>query len=290
MSEFSIIVDSACDIFPELAERFELNIVPLTVRLDGKEYLDCRGEGGISPDVLSEKLKRCSEIKTSSPSVELFAETMEKPLAEGKDVLYIGFSSTLSGTYNAGRIAADMLSARYPERSILTVDSYSASLGYGMLVWLAALEREKGCSVSEAAAFAESMKLRINHWFTLSDLAFLRRGGRLSAAAATVGIVLHIKPVMHMDADGHLTPVTKVRGRNASLKTIAEKVREHAVNPEEQTVFICQCGCAEEAEKVAEMIKAEARVKDVLIGPIGPVISAHTGPGTMGIFFVGESR
>ena len=290
MSEFSIVSDSACDLTPEILKEFDIRIVPLNARIGDKEYVDYPDERGIAPDELCEKLRSGLPAQTSAPSLELFTETFEEILKEGRDILYIGFASTLSATYSTGSAAAGFLADKYPERRIITIDSYSASLGFGLLVYLTAIRKRGGAGLEETAKYAEDMKFRVNHWFTVADLKYLRRGGRLSYARATIGIALHIKPILHMDDDGHLTPVSKVRGRAQSLKIISEKVAAMAVRPEEQTVFICQCGCAEEAAEVAEHIKETAGVKEVIIGPIGPVISSHTGPGTMGIFFVGEHR
>ena len=290
MSDFSMIADSACDLTPEILREFDIGIVPLNARIGDEEFVDYPDERGITPDELCEKLRSGAPAQTSAPSLELFTETMEEILKAGRDILYIGFSATLSATYSTGTIAAGMLAEKYPDRRIITIDSCCASLGIGLLIYLTALKKRAGASLDETAAYAEDMKMRINHWFTVADLKYLRRGGRLSYAKATIGIALHIKPILHMDDDGHLTPVSKVRGRSKSLEVISDKVRAMAVKPEEQTVFICQCGCLEEAEEVAARIKATAGVKEVIIGPIGPVISSHTGPGTMGIFFVGEHR
>ena len=290
MSEFSIVSDSACDLPPEILREFDIRIVPLNARIGDEEYVDYPDERGIAPDALCEKLRSGLPAQTSAPSLDLFTETFEDILKEGRDVLYIGFASSLSATYNTGSTAAKFLADKYPERRIITIDSYSASLGFGLLVYLTAIKKRGGADLEETAKYVEDMKFRVNHWFTVADLKYLRRGGRLSYARATIGIALHIKPVLHMDDDGHLTPVSKVRGRAQSLKIISEKVAAMAVRPEEQTVFICQCGCADEAAEVAEHIKETAGVREVIIGPIGPVISSHTGPGTMGIFFVGEHR
>lgn len=290
MSEFSIVSDSACDLLPEILREFDIRIVPLNARIGDEEYVDYPDERGIAPDALCEKLRSGLPAQTSAPSLDLFTETFEDILKEGRDVLYIGFASSLSATYNTGSTAAKFLADKYPERRIITIDSYSASLGFGLLVYLTAIKKRGGADLEETAKYVEDMKFRVNHWFTVADLKYLRRGGRLSYARATIGIALHIKPVLHMDDDGHLTPVSKVRGRAQSLKIISEKVAAMAVRPEEQTVFICQCGCADEAAEVAEHIKETAGVREVIIGPIGPVISSHTGPGTMGIFFVGEHR
>jgi len=290
MNNYAIVIDSASDLPAQIISDLDLHMVPLSVRLGEEEYLDYPDERGIAPDVFCEKLRSGVTAQTSAPSVESFVAEMEPLLKDGNDILYIGFSSTLSATYNVGSVAAKMLMAKYPERRIITIDSFCASLGLGLLIYLAAAEKRKGKTLDELAEFVENTKMNVHHWFTVTDLKFLKRGGRVSAAAATVGIVLHIKPIMQMDNEGHLTPVGKVRGREASLKVISSKVAELAVNPEEQTVFICQCGCEDDAKKVAEKIRTEAGVKEVIIGPIGPVISAHGGPGIMGVFFVGEHR
>ncbi|MBR4231744.1 MAG: DegV family protein [Oscillospiraceae bacterium] len=290
MSDFSIVADSACDLTPEILKEFDIRIVPLNARIGDEEYVDYPDERGIAPDALCEKLRSGLPAQTSAPSLDLFTETFEEILKEGRDILYIGFASTLSATFSTGAAAAAMLAERYPDRRIITIDSYSASLGIGLLIYLTAVRKREGAGLEETAKYVEDMKFRINHWFTVADLKYLRRGGRLSYAKATIGIALHIKPVLHMDDDGHLTPVSKVRGRARSLETISDKVAAMAVEPEKQTVFICQCGCADEAAEVAARIKETAGVRNVIIGPIGPVISSHTGPGTMGIFFVGEHR
>ena len=290
MSDFSIVADSACDLTPEILKEFDIRIVPLNARIGDEEYVDYPDERGIAPDALCEKLRSGLPAQTSAPSLDLFTETFEEILKEGRDILYIGFASTLSATFSTGAAAAAMLAERYPDRRIITIDSYSASLGIGLLIYLTAVRKREGAGLEETAKYVEDMKFRINHWFTVADLKYLRRGGRLSYAKATIGIALHIKPVLHMDDDGHLTPVSKVRGRARSLETISDKVAAMAVEPEKQTVFICQCGCADEAAEVAAHIKETAGVRNVIIGPIGPVISSHTGPGTMGIFFVGEHR
>ena len=290
MSDFSIVADSACDLTPEILKEFDIRIVPLNARIGDEEYVDYPDERGIAPDALCEKLRSGLPAQTSAPSLDLFSETFEEILKEGRDILYIGFASTLSATFSTGAAAAAMLAERYPNRRIITIDSYSASLGIGLLIYLTAVRKREGAGLEETAKYVEDMKFRINHWFTVADLKYLRRGGRLSYAKATIGIALHIKPVLHMDDDGHLTPVSKVRGRARSLETISDKVAAMAVEPEKQTVFICQCGCADEAAEVAARIKKTAGVRNVIIGPIGPVISSHTGPGTMGIFFVGEHR
>ncbi len=290
MSDFSIVADSACDLTPEILKEFDIRLVPLNARIGAEEYVDYPDARGIAPDALCEKLRSGLPAQTSAPSLDLFTETFEEILKEGRDILYIGFASTLSATFSTGAAAAAMLAERYPDRRIITIDSYSASLGIGLLIYLTAVRKREGAGLEETAKYVEDMKFRINHWFTVADLKYLMRGGRLSYAKATIGIALHIKPVLHMDDDGHLTPVSKVRGRARSLETISDKVAAMAVEPEKQTVFICQCGCADEAAEVAARIKETAGVRNVIIGPIGPVISSHTGPGTMGIFFVGEHR
>ena len=235
-------------------------------------------------------LRSGANAKTAAANVETFLTAMSRHLEQGKDVLYLGFSSGLSSTYSASEIAAQELRERYPERKVLTVDTLCASMGQGLLVWLTVQELKHGATLEEAAKYAEDNRLHLCHWFTVDDLFFLKRGGRVDAATALVGTVLQIKPVMHTDDAGTLKNVTKARGRKAALKALAQKLADTAINPAEQTVFICHGDCIEDAEYTAEQIRALTPVKDIIINYVGPVIGAHTGPGVISVFFVGTHR
>ena len=229
-------------------------------------------------------------VKTSAANMERFCEAFEKIVKEGKDILYIGFSTGLSATFVAGKNAAEEIMEKYPDCKILCVDSLCAALGQGLLVKHAVDKKNAGVTVEELAAYVEEIKLNLAHWFTVEDLFFLKRGGRVSAATAVMGTVLHIKPVMHVDNAGKLINVAKARGREASIKALFAKMKETAILPEKQTVYICHGDCYDDAKKLADMIEAEFGIKDILIGYVGPVIGAHSGPGTLAVFFLANER
>ena len=202
----------------------------------------------------------------------------------------MAFSSGLSGTCSAGTIAARDLAEEFPERKILVVDTLCAALGQGLLVYLTAKKRAEGATLEEAAQYAEETKLSLCHWFTVDDLFFLKRGGRLSGATALVGSALGIKPVLHVDDEGHLVKVSTARGRKNSLKALADKMAETAIDPQNQTVFIGHGDCLEDAQYLADLLKSSCGFKEILIDYVGPVIGAHSGPGTMALFFLGTRR
>ena len=211
-------------------------------------------------------------------------------LAAGKDIVSINFSSALSTTYQSACIAAQDMKEEFPDANIYVVDSLSASLGQGLLLYLTVQKKREGLSAQELVQWVEDNKLHIDHWFTVDDLNYLKMGGRLSAGAAFFGSMLSIKPVMHTSDEGKLVPVSKVRGRKASLKALIDKIAELGIEPSEQVMFICHADCEVEARAVAEELKARYGVKEVYINYIGPVIGSHTGPNTMGLFFVGTKR
>ena len=227
---------------------------------------------------------------TSAANVGQFQEAMRPILAAGKDIVSINFSSALSTTYQSACIAAQDMKEEFPDANIYVVDSLSASLGQGLLLYLTVQKKREGLSAQELVQWVEDNKLHIDHWFTVDDLNYLKMGGRLSAGAAFFGSMLSIKPVMHTSDEGKLVPVSKVRGRKASLKALIDKIAELGIEPSEQVMFICHADCEVEARAVAEEMKARYGVKEVYINYIGPVIGSHTGPNTMGIFFVGTKR
>ena len=290
MSEYILFTDSCCDLPQSLAEKMQLCVQPLTVYLDGKPYKNYLDEREISYNDFYEMLPHCKETKTSAVNQHDFMVAMEPVLQAGKDILYLGFSSGLSGTYSASVMAAEELCEKYPERKIYTVDTLCASLGQGMLVYLAWQQKEMGKTIEEVRDYVENIKLNQCHWFTVNDLFHLKRGGRVSGATALVGSMLGIKPVMHVDNEGHLIATGKARGRKASLKALVQEMKNRAINPEEQVIFISHGGCLEEAEALGETIRNELHVKDVVISHVGPVIGSHSGPGTMALFFIGTER
>lgn len=289
MRDYAIVTDSACDVWEELAQTLDLTVIPLTVRLGEQEFPDKPGEGIRGADFY-ERLKRGVPVQTSAPNIDTFLRTFRPLLDEGKDILYLGFSSALSTTYHNAVIAAEDLRSEYPDAKIYTVDTLAASLGMTMLIELTVKEKRAGKTIEEARDFAESMKGHICHWFTGDDLGQLRRGGRLSAGKALAGTILHIKPILHTSAEGTLVPMGTVKGRKTALEALVAKVKESAILPETQTVYLVHSVCPEDAEYVADRIKEETGVPNVRIGEIGPLIGAHTGQRTLGIFFVGQER
>ena len=290
MKTFQIITDSSCDLPQELADKLDLQVLPLHFTIGGQTYANYLDGREIGFHDFFERIRQGEEASTSAVNPESFREAMEKTLQAGLDILFIGFSSGLSTTYQSGCIAADDLREEYPERKILTVDSLCASLGQGLYVYLGALEQQAGKTIEQVRDYLEEIKLHLCHWFTVDDLMYLKRGGRISATTAVLGTVMQIKPVMHTDDAGTLKNVTKARGRKAALKALAQKLADTAINPAEQTVFICHGDCIEDAEYTAEQIRALTPVKDIIINYVGPVIGAHTGPGVISVFFVGTHR
>ena len=222
--------------------------------------------------------------------MESFCTVFEEIAKEGKDIIYIGFSSGLSATYMAGKNAAEDTMEKYPECKIFTVDSLCAALGQGLFVKYAVDKKKEGATLEELKAYLEGLLPKLAHWFTVDDLFFLKRGGRVSAATAVMGTVLSIKPVMHVDNAGKLINVAKARGRDASIKALFENMKRSAIDPAGQTVYICHGDCYDDAKKLADMITAEFGIKDILIDYVGPVIGAHSGPGTLALFFVASER
>ncbi|MBR4880579.1 MAG: DegV family protein, partial [Clostridia bacterium] len=228
--------------------------------------------------------------KTAAIIVDTFATEFEKILSSGSDVLYIGFSSGLSTTFNSGRLAAEQLREKYPDRKIIAVDSLAASAGFGLLIHMVLKKKADGATIEEAAAYVEEIKNKICHWFTVDDLVYLKRGGRVSAAAAFFGNALGIKPVLHVDNEGHLTPVLKVRGRRTAIKTLADKYSELAADPAGSTIFISHGDCLDEVNELARIIKEKHGTDVDFITNVGTVIGAHAGPGTIALFFVGTEK
>ena len=280
MREYVIMTDSCCDLTDHMAKELELTVVPLTVHIDGHDYPNLLDGSAISFEDFYGKIRGGVLATTSAANVGQFQEAMRPILAAGKDIVSINFSSALSTTYQSACIAAH----------IYVVDSLSASLGQGLLLYLTVQKKREGLSAQELVQWVEDNKLHIDHWFTVDDLNYLKMGGRLSAGAAFFGSMLSIKPVMHTSDEGKLVPVSKVRGRKASLKALIDKIAELGIEPSEQVMFICHADCEVEARAVAEEMKARYGVKEVYINYIGPVIGSHTGPNTMGIFFVGTKR
>ena len=290
MSNYVIITDSSCDLPDRLVRELELEVLPLAFIMAGRTYRNYPDNREMSPEDFYGRQKDGLMATTNAVNVGEASDAMEAVLKQDKDVLVLGFSSGLSTTYNSFKIAADELAEKYPSRRIYTVDTLCASLGQGMFVYQAAKMRQEGKSIEEVRDWAEANKLRQCHWFTVNDLFFLKKGGRVSAATAVVGTMLQIKPVMHVDNEGHLIKADTARGRKASLKALVDKVGELAENPASQVMFISHSDCLADAQYVADEIKKRFGAREIIINSIGPVIGAHTGPGCVALFFTGNHR
>ena len=290
MSDYIIITDSSCDLPDNLVKALELEVLPLSFIMDGRTYRNWPDNREMSPDQFYGKEREGLMATTNAVNVGEAADAIEAVLKQGKDALILAFSSGLSTTCNSFQIAAQELAEQYPDRKIYVVDTLCASLGQGMFVYQAAKLRQEGKTMEEVRDWAEETKLRQCHYFTVDDLFFLKKGGRVSAATAVVGTMLQIKPVLHVDNEGHLINVAKARGRKASLTALVDKVGELAEDPASQTMFISNSDCLKDAQFVADEIKKRYGVKEIIINSIGPVIGAHTGPGCVALFFMGKHR
>ena len=287
MANYQIITDSGCDLPQSLLDTLGVKSVPLYVNFRGAEQPDSVDEG---IKELYDGLRGGEKATTSAVNPDRWAAMIEPSLAEGKDAVVIVFSSGLSTTYQSAVIAGQELTEKYPDRKVYVVDSLCASLGQGLLVWYACRKRDEGMSAPELAKWLEENRLNLCHWFTVDDLMYLKRGGRVSAVTAVVGTMLSIKPVLHVDDEGHLINVSKARGRKASILALANKLKELGDGFDNSTVFISHGDCEEDAKYLAEKVKAEYGVKEVVIGYVGAVIGSHSGPGTLAFFFLGKHR
>ena len=287
MSTYQIITDSGCDLPAGLLHTLQVNCVPLSVLLKGetrpdsvddgiKEFYDCLRSGEVAT--------------TSAVNPEGWASVIEPAFQAGRDTLVLTFSSGLSTTYQSAVIAANELIEQYPDRKAYVVDTLCASLGQGLLIWYACKKRDEGMALEEVRDWVEANKLHLCHWFTVDDLMFLKRGGRVSATTALVGTMLQIKPVLHVDDEGHLINVAKARGRKASVDALAKKVAELGEGFDNETAFISHGDCVEDAQYLAQALKEKHGVKNVHINHVGAVIGSHAGPGTLALFFMGKHR
>ncbi|MDF2568041.1 MAG: DegV family protein [Oscillospiraceae bacterium] len=287
--DFVIVTDSTCDLPEQYVKDNNLVVINLGYSLEDKDY-DGSIQNSLTPKEFYDKVRNGSMPKTSMISPEQAEDAFEEIIQSGRDVLYIGFSSALSGSYNSGRIAAEMLSAKHPDFQIISIDSLCASLGEGLFVNYAVDLKKQGLDIKEVAQKLESDKQKFLHYFTVSDLHHLHRGGRVSKASAVIGSMLGIKPVLHVDENGKLIPIAKVRGRKQSLDMLVEKMGTKLGSYINKIVYISHGDCIEDAEYVAKQVKEKYNIKEFIINTVGPVVGAHSGPGTIALFFVGTNR
>ena len=283
---YQIITDSCCDFTEAQYNQWDVLSAPLTVTYHGESHENFSREEDVK--AFYDQLRGGVMATTAAVNPDGWAKVMEPALKEGKDVLILAFSSGLSTTYQSAVIAAKELREVYPERTINVVDTLCAALGQGLLVWYAVQKRDAGMSIDELTAWVEANKLNVCHWVTVDDLSHLKRGGRISATTAIVGTMLNIKPIIHVDDDGHLINTAKVRGRRTAMEYLVQKLQE--ANTEQDTVFIAHGDCPEDAAALEALVREKTDVKNVITGYVGPVIGAHTGPGVLVLFFLGAHR
>ena len=290
MAEYRIITDSTTDLAPEMIRELGVQVAPLCYVMDGSTYHNIPGGGEMSDQAFYQKLREGTMPTTTQINSEEFVALFTPVLEAGEDILYIAFSSGLSGTCQSAHLAARELKDRFPERRVEVFDSLCASMGEGLLVYHAATRKNQGATMDEVLTWLKENVLHLCHWFTVDDLNHLKRGGRVSTATALVGTMLGIKPVLHVDDEGHLIPVSKVRGRKQSLDALVKRMEETAQEPAGQMVFISHGDCLEDARYVERQVREKLGVQQVEVGYIGPVIGAHSGPGTVALFFLGKER
>ena len=287
MPNYKIITDSGSDLPKSMAESLGLTVSPLFVNFRGATIPDSVDEG---IQEMYAGLRAGEPASTSAINPQQWSDAIEGVLADGLDVLVLTFSSGLSTTYQSAVIAANELTEKYPQRKIRVVDTLCASLGQGLLVWYACKKQQEGMELDALAEWVTENRFRLCHWFTVDDLMYLKRGGRVSAATALVGTMLNIKPVLHVDDEGHLISKAKVRGRKAAIEALAAKMAQLGTPGENDTVFICHGDCIQDARTLEAILKEKHGVKEVFIGYTGAVIGSHSGPGTLALFFLGEHR
>lgn len=290
MSDYRIITDSTCDLTQELVEELDVDVIPMDFTIGTDCYKDYPDDRSISPHDFYSRISAGESSTTNQISMVTFEEAFEPYLKDGKDVLYLGFSSALSGTYNNSVLAARELTEKYPERTIRMVDTLCAAFGEGLLVWYAVQKKREGASIEETAEWAEQNRLRLHHWFTVDDLNHLKRGGRISGAAALMGTMLGIKPVLHVDGKGGLTMIDKVRGRRQAAEDMVKHMELTSENAKDQMIFISHGDYQEGADYIQKLVTEKFGCTQFRVAPIGPVIGAHVGTGSVLLFYFGKDR
>lgn len=287
MSKFVLTTESTCDIWRSFENREDLGFISLSYTLDDVTLFDM--DKSVSPSDFYEKMRQGKKPNTSLVNFERFVDFFEGYLKEGKDVLHFSFTSALSGTASNAFLAAEELNAKY-ENKVTVIDTLCASAGQGLFFVKAIKKREQGESLEEIATWAESVKLNVSHRFTVMDLKYLERTGRVSKAAAIFGTLLSVKPVLHVDDNGKLVAISKVRGRRQSLEALAKAMEDTKGQWENDLVYISQADAMEDAEFLKSLVLKNNPKAEVIITDIGPVIGSHSGPGTIALFFFADKR
>lgn len=289
MNEFIITTDINADLPKEYLEKNNIPVISLYYNIDDTVY---GGNLTLNDKDFYSKMRAGSMVTTSACNPEETEKVFREQLEKGLDILHIAFSSALSSSFNTVYIVGQQLSEEYPDRKIVVIDSLCASLGQGLFLHKAVQQKAAGKSLEEIAEWLEANKLFLCHQFTVDDLHFLHRGGRVSKGTAIIGTLINVKPVLHVSDEGKLTPLLNVRGRKKALQTLVENMASRIVGYEDQndTIFISHGDCIEDAEYVASLVKEKFGEKEILINYVGPTIGAHSGPGTVALFFMGSPR
>jgi DegV family protein with EDD domain len=287
---YEITTDSSANLTDGIIQQYGINIISLSYRIGDEDFNSY--ESGKTTDVkpFYDRIRQGQAASTSQVTRQDCRDVFEKVLKKGSDILHIGFSSALSGSFNAAAMVANELREEYPDRKIIVIDSLAASMGEGLLVYHAAILKEQGKTIEDVSGWLNTNILRLCHWFTVDDLMYLKRGGRISPTTALVGSLMGIKPILHVDDEGRLINVGKVRGRRHSVEELFNQMKKTCENPEGQVVFIGHGDCIEDAHYLESLIRNELNVKNVVINYIDAVIGAHSGPGTLALFFLGIKR
>ena len=285
MKEYKIITDSCCDFTLAQAKKLDVAVMPMEVILDdGTKY------SGFDTDLTAfyKKLREKHTAQTSAVNLNTCLETFETYLKQGMDIIYVGLSAGISGTYGTCKIAASELSAKYPDQKIYLVNSHTGSIGQGLLIYLAVQKKREGASCHDVYAYLKDLRKRIQTHFTLNDLFFLKRGGRISPATAILGSVLNLKPLLHASKEGTLTVIGKARGRRNALLSLVDAMGALMRDPTGTTVAIGHTDCPDDADFLRTMILARWNVKEILVSEMGTTIGSHCGPDTVALFFLAD--
>lgn len=290
MQDYIIVTDATCDLSVEILKDLDIVVIPMEFIIEDKIYSHYPDERQMALDDFYGHLRTGMMSSTTQINYNSYKTIFTDILKQGKEVLYISFSSGMSGTYNASRLVISDLKEEFPDREIISVDSLCASIGEGLLVYLAALKKQEGFSIDKLKHWIEEKRFEICHWFAVDDLEHLKRGGRINAVQASVGSILDIKPILSVDREGKLVTAAKMRGRKKSYHYLIQKLKEDCEKTECETIFLGHANCLEEAKYLQQLILEEKLAEKVIICNIGPIIGSHTGAGMIAVTFVGRSR
>lgn len=287
MSDYFISTDSTYDMPESYRAEHDLLVHPLFYTINDSVY---GGDHDMDIKEFYARLRKGEIATTMATNLEDTTVRFRTVLEQGRDILHIGFSSALSSSYNNAAVAAAELQKEFPERKIRCVDSLCASMGQGLLVHYAVQKRAAGMSVDELADWLEENKLHFCHQFTVDDLHFLQRGGRISKTVAVLGTMINVKPVLHVDDEGRLVPLKNVRGRRKALTTLVDNMAEQIPGYQNDTIFISHGDCEEDARFVGKLVTERFGITDIRYNYVSPTIGSHSGPGTVALFFLGKAR